>query len=63
MARWDRSPTTSIPDWFWEAVETPATEHSVEVDDCEVAFREWSADTTATGSILLLHGLYAHSRW
>lgn len=63
MVRWDRSPTTSIPDWFWEAVETPATEYSVEVDDCEVAYREWNADTTEAGSILLLHGLYAHSRW
>ena len=63
MARWDKSQPTAIPDWFWESVETPATERSVEVDECEVAYREWNARSTGAGCVLLLHGLYAHSRW
>lgn len=63
MARWDRGRTTTIPDWFWESVETPVTEHSVEVHECEVAFRQWDTGATSAGGILMLHGLYAHSRW
>lgn len=63
MARWDRSQAKQTPDWFWEAIETPATEYSVEVDDCNVAYREWRAHEEPVGSILFLHGLYAHSRW
>ena len=37
MARWDRQENkSSIPDWFWEAIETPAQTRSVEVDECDV---------------------------
>ena len=63
MARWDKSEPTATPDWFWEAVETQATEHTFEVEGCEVAYRVWNAGSTGPGGILLLHGLYAHSRW
>ncbi|MCY3885614.1 MAG: alpha/beta hydrolase [Gammaproteobacteria bacterium] len=63
MARWDRNQPQSIPDWFWQAVETPALEHTVEVDECEVTYREWEIDDTGSSCILFLHGLFAHARW
>ncbi|TDJ22571.1 MAG: alpha/beta hydrolase [Gammaproteobacteria bacterium] len=62
MSRWDRGEReTSIPDWFWEAVETPATEHRVEVDECDVVYRRWG--TPGKPPLLLIHGMYAHSHW
>lgn len=63
MARWDSNQPQPIPDWFWQAVETPASEQTVEVDECEVAYREWKIDGTESGSVLFLHGLFAHARW
>ena len=39
MARWDKEESSSIPDWFWEAVDTPAESRTVEVDECDVAYR------------------------
>lgn len=50
-----------IPDWFWEAVETPSREHRVEVDGCDVVWRDWG-DPERPG-LLLVHGMSAHSRW
>ena len=33
MSRWERDKGASkAPDWFWQAVETPASEHRVEVE-------------------------------
>ena len=40
MARWDRGGNANIPDWFWQAVETEAAEHRVEVKNA----------TSSTGS-------------
>lgn len=51
-----------IPDWFWEAVDTTSTEHSVEVEECEVVYRTWPAAAGAR-PLLLVHGMNAHSRW
>ena len=39
MARWDRDEGPSIPDWFWEAVETEPETRAIEVDECDVAYR------------------------
>ena len=62
MSRWDRGESeSSVPDWFWEAVETPATEHRVEVDECDVVYRRWG--TAGNPALLLIHGMYAHSHW
>ena len=61
MARWDKGESAGIPDWFWQAVETEASEHSVEVDECGVVYRLWSGKGTAP--MLLIHGMNAHSRW
>lgn len=61
MARWDREEGTSIPDWFWEAVETPAQARTVEVDDCDVAYRFYPSP--GKPGMLLIHGMNAHSRW
>ena len=62
MARWDRAPASSVPDWFWRAVETPSEERTVEVEDCDVCYRVWNAAETKPG-LLLIHGMNAHSRW
>lgn len=62
MARWNRagaSPT--IPEWFFEAVETESEAGSVEVDDCDVIYRSW--ESSAERGMLLIHGMNAHSRW
>ena len=60
MARWDRG-GAAIPDWFWAAVETEASEHVVEVDECDVAYRCWGG--AGERPMLLIHGMNAHSRW
>lgn len=61
MARWDKGQSDSIPDWFWTAVETPAEERSVEVDECDVMYRLYpQADKPG---MLLIHGMNAHARW
>ena len=62
MARWDRGPTeSSIPPWFFEAVEAPVTDHTVEVDECDVHYRVWEGSKERP--LLLLHGMSAHARW
>ena len=61
MSRWDRASPGKAPDWFWTAVETPASEHKVEVDECDVAYRVWD-DSRGTG-LLFIHGMNAHSHW
>ncbi|MBV1905791.1 MAG: alpha/beta hydrolase [Pseudomonadales bacterium] len=61
MARWDKSTPASIPDWFWECVETEAVSNSVEVEECDVCYRCWG--DPGKPAILLIHGMYAHSHW
>ena len=61
MARWDRDSGPSIPDWFFEAVETEYATRSVEVDECDVVYQLWG-DEDKPG-ILLIHGMNAHSHW
>ena len=63
MARWDRGePAATIPEWFFEAVETPSEPAAVEVDECDVAWRAWGTPGGKRG-LLLIHGMNAHSRW
>jgi pimeloyl-ACP methyl ester carboxylesterase len=63
MARWDRGDSGStIPEWFFEAVETPWQDRSVEVDECDVAYQLWGTDAEAPG-VLFIHGMNAHSHW
>lgn len=62
MARWDKEDTgSSVPDWFWTAIETEPSTHMVEVDECDVAYRLWG-DSSKPG-MLLIHGMNAHARW
>ena len=62
MARWDRGESSeSIPDWFWQAVETEPETRSVEVDECDVAYRFYPSPDKP--GMLLIHGMNAHSRW
>ena len=52
---------SSIPDWFWEAVETEPETRSIEVDECDVAYRFYPSP--GKPGMLLIHGMNAHSRW
>ena len=61
MARWDREDSQTIPDWFWQAIETPAETRSVEVDECDVFYRLYPAP--GKPGLLLIHGMHAHARW
>jgi pimeloyl-ACP methyl ester carboxylesterase len=61
MSRWESADSASIPEWFWQAVETPSEEDRVEVDECDVVLRRWG-DPVKPG-LLFIHGLYAHSHW
>ncbi|MEM1432455.1 MAG: alpha/beta hydrolase [Pseudomonadota bacterium] len=62
MARWDRGNTgSSIPEWFFEAVEAPVTDHAVEVEECDVHYRLWEGNPAQP--LLLIHGMSAHARW
>ncbi len=61
MARWDKAPSSTIPDWFWQAVETPSEAGAVEVDECDVRYRTWRG--AGETQLLLIHGMNAHSHW
>jgi pimeloyl-ACP methyl ester carboxylesterase len=61
MSRWDRGSSNNVPDWFWQAVETNAEPHKVEVDECDVAYRRWAGDEGR--GLLFIHGMNAHSHW
>jgi pimeloyl-ACP methyl ester carboxylesterase len=62
MARWDSNESSStIPDWFFEAVETEYQTRSVEVDECDVVYQLWG-DAGKPG-LLFIHGMYAHAHW
>ena len=60
MPRWEKGPSATIPDWFWAAVETEASQHRVEVDECDVVYRCWEGGGKP---MLLIHGMNAHSHW
>lgn len=53
----------TIPDWFWEAVETPREAGVVEVDECDVRWQAWGERDADTPSLLLVHGMFAHAHW
>lgn len=61
MARWDRGGGATVPEWFWQAVETSSSEHAVEVDECDVCYRKWGE--ASKHPMLLIHGMNAHSHW
>lgn len=61
MAGWRDAGPTSIPPWFFEAIETEARTGAVEIDDCDVAWRAWG--DPANPGVLLVHGMRAHARW
>ena len=63
MARWDaKGSGPEVPDWFWNAVEAPSRENTVEVEECDVVYQTW--DNSAGGpGMLLIHGMNAHRRW
>jgi pimeloyl-ACP methyl ester carboxylesterase len=63
MARWDRGDGNTIPEWFFEAVETPYQERAVEVDECDVAYQLWGGEDAARPGILFIHGMNAHAHW
>lgn len=52
---------SSIPDWFWSAVESPREEGTVEVEECAVHFLAWGERHRP--GLLLVHGMNAHAHW
>ncbi len=52
---------SSIPDWFWNAVEAPRETGRVEVDECDVCFQAWGE--RGLPGLLLVHGMNAHAHW
>jgi len=64
MARWDRSGSGgTIPEWFFEAVETPFVENRVEVDECDVVYQRWGDGDGDKPGLLFVHGMSAHAHW
>ncbi|HAL41303.1 MAG TPA: alpha/beta hydrolase [Gammaproteobacteria bacterium] len=61
MARWDQGEGSAIPEWFWEAVDIEPQCRTVEVEECDVAYRLYPADHKP--GMLLIHGMNAHARW
>ena len=62
MARWDKDDGgSSIPEWFFEAVEVEPETKRVEVDECDVVYRHYPSP--GKRGMLLIHGMNAHSRW
>ncbi len=62
MARWDKSSSSAaVPDWFWQAVDVEPETRSVEVEECDVAYRFYASP--GKPGMLLIHGMNAHSRW
>lgn len=50
------------PAWFEQAVNTPFTSHTINVDGCDIAYQQWSDDKSKPG-LLLIHGNGAHAGW
>ena len=63
MARWDRDLGTTIPEWFFAAIETEYGVHSVEVDECDVVYQQWGDAASGRPGLLFIHGMFAHSHW
>lgn len=61
MPRWKQASEPEVPEWFWRAVDSPSTEHSVMVDDYEIAYQTWG--DASKPPLLLIHGMMAHSHW
>lgn len=64
MARWDQGSENTIPEWFFDAVETDYETASVEVDECDVVYQSWRSQAGAEApGLLLIHGMNAHAHW
>ena len=61
--RWDRDSGPTIPEWFFEAIETEYSTHQVEVDECDVVYQKWGDAATGKPGLLFIHGMFAHSHW
>lgn len=61
MARWDKAPDDTVPEWFWRAIDTLSREAHTLVHDCQVVYRTWG--DSAKPPVLFVHGMMAHSRW
>ena len=52
------------PDWFTKAVARAGRESSIEVNGARIVYRVWGDDDSSdAGSVILIHGGAAHSRW
>lgn len=52
---------TTAPDWFDQAINTPFSTHTVNIDNCPIVYQTWGkADNPP---LFLLHGNGAHAHW
>jgi pimeloyl-ACP methyl ester carboxylesterase len=51
----------SAPEWFLKAVDTPYSEHVVQVDGCRIRYLRWG--DPGTPGLVLVHGGAAHAHW
>ncbi len=52
------------PNWFREILQTPRTDHQIDVDGATISWRAWGADDQAAKPVLLfVHGALAHKGW
>lgn len=50
------------PAWFEQAVNTPFSTHTINVDGCDIVYQQWNSDDSKPG-LLLIHGNGAHAGW
>lgn len=52
----------AAPTWFSQAVSTPFSTHTIDVDDCNIVYQRWAASSDKP-ALLLVHGNGAHAGW
>ena len=52
---------STIPEWFWEAVDQKPESHYTEIDDIDLHYLSWN-EANGRG-LLFIHGHNAHAHW
>ena len=52
---------STIPEWFWEAVDQKPESHYAEIDDIDLHYLSWN-EANGRG-LLFIHGHNAHAHW
>ena len=52
---------STIPEWFWEAVDQKPASHYTEIDDIDLHYLSWNE--AGGRGLLFIHGHNAHAHW